>query len=71
MGPGAIMIRDNTHDIEPGHWLYDTFVHTRELGEKDLSLAVALGDSLDVELPLARIALDHLAAGLGVPHRED
>jgi 3-hydroxyisobutyrate dehydrogenase-like beta-hydroxyacid dehydrogenase len=71
MGAGAIMIRDNTHDIEPGHWLYDTFVHTRELGEKDLSLAVALGNSLDVELPLARIALDHLAAGLGVPHRED
>jgi 3-hydroxyisobutyrate dehydrogenase-like beta-hydroxyacid dehydrogenase len=71
MGPGAIMIRDNTHDIEPGHWLYDTFTHTRELGEKDLSLALALGDSLDVDLPLARIALDNLAAGLGVPHRED
>ncbi len=71
MGPGAIMIRDNTHEIEPGHWLYDTFTHTRELGEKDLSLAVALGESLDVPLPLARIALDNLAAGLGVPHRED
>ena len=71
MGPGAIMIRDNTHDIEPGHWLYDTFTHTRELGEKDLNLAVALGESLGVDLPLARIALDHLAAGLGVPHGED
>ena len=21
MGPGAIMIRDNTHELEPGHWL--------------------------------------------------
>lgn len=71
MGAGAIMIRDNMHEIEPGHWLFDTFTHTRELGEKDLSLAVALGESLDVDLPLARIALDHLAAGLGVPHRED
>jgi 3-hydroxyisobutyrate dehydrogenase-like beta-hydroxyacid dehydrogenase len=71
MGPGAVMIRDNTHDIEPGHWLYDTFTHTRQLGEKDLSLALALGQSLDVDLPLARIALDNLAAGLGVPHRED
>jgi 3-hydroxyisobutyrate dehydrogenase-like beta-hydroxyacid dehydrogenase len=70
MGPGAIMIRDNTHEIEPGHWLYDTFTHTRDLGEKDLNLAVALGESLDVDLPLARIALDRLAAGLGVPHRE-
>jgi hypothetical protein len=71
MGPGAIMIRDNTHDIEPGHWLYDTFTHTRELGEKDLNLAVNLGDSLGVDLPLARIALDNLASGLGVPHGED
>jgi len=71
MGPGAIMIRDNTHDIEPGHWLYDTFTHTRELGEKDLNLAVALGESLGVDLPLARIALDNLASGLGVPHGED
>lgn len=70
-GPGAIMIRDNTHEIEPGHWLYDTFAHTRELGEKDLTLALVLGESLGVELPLARIALNDLAAGLGVPHREE
>jgi hypothetical protein len=70
-GPGAIMIRDNTHEIDPGHWLYDTFIHTRGLGEKDLNLALALGDSLDVDLPLARIALRNLAAGLGVPHREE
>ncbi len=70
-GPGAIMIRDNTHEIDPGHWLYDTFIHTRGLGEKDLNLVLALGDSLDVDLPLARIALRNLAAGLGVPHREE
>ena len=67
-GPGAIMIRDNTNELEPGHWLYDTFIHTRGLGEKDLSLALGLGDSLDVDLPLAQIALRNLAAGLGVPH---
>jgi 3-hydroxyisobutyrate dehydrogenase-like beta-hydroxyacid dehydrogenase len=71
MGPGGIMIRDNTHEIEPGHWLYDTFAHTRTLGEKDLNLALALGDSLGVDLPLARIALRNLAAGLGVPHDRD
>ena len=71
-GPGAIMIRDNTHELEPGHWLYDTFIHTRGLGEKDLSLALGLGDSLGVDLPLGQIALGNLAAGLGVPHhRED
>ena len=71
-GPGAIMIRDNMHELEPGHWLYDTFIHTRGLGEKDLSLALGLGDSLGVDLPLGQIALGNLAAGLGVPHhRED
>ena len=71
-GPGAIMIRDNMDELEPGHWLFDTFTHTRGLGEKDLSLALSLGDSLDVDLPLGQIALGNLAAGLGVPHhRED
>lgn len=68
-GPGAIMVRDNTHELEPGHWLHDTFTHTRALGEKDLSLALALGDAVGVDLPLAQIALGTLAAGLGVPHR--
>ena len=70
-GAGAIMIRDNTHRLEPGHWLYDMFTHTRELGEKDLSLALALGDSLGIDLPLAQVALRNLAAGLGVPDREE
>ena len=70
-GAGAIMIRDNMHELEPGHWLHDIFTHTRGLGEKDLSLALGLGDSLDVDLPLARIALRELAAGLGVPHDKE
>jgi 3-hydroxyisobutyrate dehydrogenase-like beta-hydroxyacid dehydrogenase len=69
-GPGAIMVRDNTHELEPGHWLYDTFIHTRGLGEKDLSLALALGESIDIDLPLAEVALRNLAAGLGVPHAQ-
>jgi 3-hydroxyisobutyrate dehydrogenase-like beta-hydroxyacid dehydrogenase len=67
-GPGAIMIRDNVHRLDPGHWLHDTFVHARDLGEKDLNLALALGDSVGAELPLAHVALRALAAGLGVPH---
>jgi 3-hydroxyisobutyrate dehydrogenase-like beta-hydroxyacid dehydrogenase len=70
-GPGAIMIRDNMGDVDPGHWLYDTFTHTRGLGEKDLKLALALGDSVDIDLPLAQIAVRTLAAGLGVPHGRD
>lgn len=67
-GAGAIMIRDNLRELEPGHWLHDGFTHTRELGEKDLSLALGLGDSFGVDLPLAQIALGTLADGLGVPH---
>jgi len=70
-GAGAIMVRDTMAEIEPGHWLYDTFTHTRSLGEKDLNLALALGDSLGVELPLAHVALRELAAGLGVPDDGD
>ena len=73
-GPGAVMIRDTLHELEPGHWLYDGFTHTRDLGEKDLSLALALGESVGLGpegLPLARVALGSLAAGLGVPHRDE
>ncbi|WP_301146711.1 NAD(P)-dependent oxidoreductase [Mycobacterium simiae] len=69
-GPGAIMVRDNMEDIEPDNFLYQPFLHTRELGEKDLSLALALGESVSVDLPLARLAYGGLAAGLGVPHTE-
>lgn len=70
-GAGAIMVRDSMAELEPGHWLYDTFTHTRSLGEKDLNLALALGDSLGVDLPLAHMALRDLAAGLGVPNDRD
>jgi hypothetical protein len=41
-------------------------VHARGLGEKDLSLALELGEVLDVDLPLAELALKNLATGLGV-----
>jgi 3-hydroxyisobutyrate dehydrogenase-like beta-hydroxyacid dehydrogenase len=67
-GPGAIMYRDDTKPLAPDHFLHDMFVHTRGLAEKDLSLALRLGESAGVELPLAEIALRDLAAGLGVPH---
>jgi 3-hydroxyisobutyrate dehydrogenase-like beta-hydroxyacid dehydrogenase len=67
-GPGAIMVREDTSDLAADHWLHDTFVHTRGLGEKDLGLALALGEATGTDLPLAELALRHLAAGLGVPH---
>lgn len=67
-GPGAIMYRDDTKPLTPDHFLHDMFVHTRGLGEKDLRLALGLGEATGVELPLAEVALQNLAAGLGVPH---
>jgi 3-hydroxyisobutyrate dehydrogenase-like beta-hydroxyacid dehydrogenase len=67
-GPGAIMARDDTKPLDSDHFLYTMFVHTRGLAEKDLGLALALGEATGVELPLAEIALRDLAAGLGVPH---
>ena len=67
-GPGAIMVRDDTKPLAPDHFLHDMFVHTRGLAEKDLGLALALGEATGVDLPLAEIALRNLAAGLGVPH---
>lgn len=70
-GPGAIMVRDDMKDLEPEHFLYQPFLHTRGLGEKDLSLALALGEAVSVDLPLARVAYERLAAGLGIPHTEE
>ncbi|HET9877443.1 MAG TPA: NAD(P)-dependent oxidoreductase [Mycobacterium sp.] len=67
-GPGAIMFRDNTAPLQPDDFLYQPFTHTRGLGEKDLSLALALGEATGVELPLARMARQRLAIGMGVPH---
>jgi len=67
-GPGAIMVREDMTQLASDHWLYDAFTHTRGLGEKDLSLALALGEAVDVDLPLAHVALQRLAEGLGVPH---
>jgi 3-hydroxyisobutyrate dehydrogenase-like beta-hydroxyacid dehydrogenase len=69
-GPGAIMVRDDMKDLEPEHFLYQPFLHTRGLGEKDLSLALALGEAVSVDLPLAQVAYERLAAGLGVPHTQ-
>ena len=69
-GPGAIMVRDDMKDLAPDHFLYQPFLHTRGLGEKDLSLALELGEAVSVDLPLAQLAYERLAAGLGVPHTQ-
>jgi 3-hydroxyisobutyrate dehydrogenase-like beta-hydroxyacid dehydrogenase len=69
-GPGAVMIRRTTEPLPADDGLRPIFEHTRTLGEKDLAMALALGEGAGVDLPFARLALDHLAAGLGVPHEE-
>ncbi|MBV9352400.1 MAG: NAD(P)-dependent oxidoreductase [Mycobacterium sp.] len=69
-GAGSIMYRDDMKPIAAESFLYEPFLHARILGEKDLSLALALGQAVSVELPLAEIALERLAEGLGVPHTE-
>ena len=47
----------NMATLEPDNFLYGPFAHARGLGEKDLSLALALGEAVGVDLPLAEVAL--------------
>ncbi len=69
-GPGAIMLRDTTAPLAPDDDWFDVLSHTRDLGEKDLTLALELAEDLGVDLPLGRLALRDFASGLGVPHPE-
>ncbi|QUR69028.1 NAD(P)-dependent oxidoreductase [Mycobacterium spongiae] len=69
-GAGAIMFRDTTAPMESDNPLRPLLEHTRGLGEKDLNLALELGEAVSVDLPLAQLALQRLAAGLGVPHTD-
>jgi 3-hydroxyisobutyrate dehydrogenase-like beta-hydroxyacid dehydrogenase len=64
-GPGAIMLRTTTAPLDRDDPLYPILDHTRELGEKDLALALELGRELGVDLPFTRLALERFDAGLG------
>ena len=70
-GPGAIMLRDTTAPMAPDDDWYDILSHTRDLGEKDLALALELAEGLGLDLPLAQLALRDFATGLGVPHTDE
>jgi 3-hydroxyisobutyrate dehydrogenase-like beta-hydroxyacid dehydrogenase len=70
-GPGAIMHRATTAPIDPDDFWYGVFGHVVALGEKDLSFAIALADEHDVDVPLARLALDRLGPGLGLPDTKE
>jgi 3-hydroxyisobutyrate dehydrogenase-like beta-hydroxyacid dehydrogenase len=70
-GPGAVVVRENMEPLEPDNFLYGPLAHARDLGEKDLSLALSMGEAVGVDLPLAELALKNLAAGLGVPYTKE
>jgi 3-hydroxyisobutyrate dehydrogenase-like beta-hydroxyacid dehydrogenase len=67
-GPGSIMLRRETGPVADDDPLREILEHVRALGEKDLAMALDLGAELGIDLPMARYAADHFAAGLGVPH---
>jgi 3-hydroxyisobutyrate dehydrogenase len=65
-GPGAIMHRDTTAPLAADDFWHGVFDHVRALGEKDLSFAIELAATLGVDVPLAQLAREHLAKGLGL-----
>ena len=69
-GVASIMFRATTAQLDPADPLHPLLAHARDLGEKDLTLALQLADELGLDLPLARLARQNLAAGLGVAHPE-
>ena len=69
-GASSVMIRQTTDPIPADDFLRPIFEHASALGEKDLSLAIAMGEELGVDTPVARYALTHIAAAVGVPHEE-
>jgi 3-hydroxyisobutyrate dehydrogenase-like beta-hydroxyacid dehydrogenase len=68
-GPGAVIIRGNTEELTPEDPNYESMLRTRDEGEHDLAQALDLARSHSIDVPLAAAALEHLATGLGVPHR--
>jgi 3-hydroxyisobutyrate dehydrogenase len=65
-GPGAIMYRDTTAPLDRDDFWWGVLDHVRALGEKDLSFAIELAGTLGVDVPLAQLARERLAKGLGV-----
>lgn len=65
-GPGSIMVRPTAAPIDPADGLYEIFSHGSGLGQKDLQLAIGLGEDLGVDTPIARLAIDHLLSAMGM-----
>jgi 3-hydroxyisobutyrate dehydrogenase len=65
-GPGAIMYRDTTGPVAADDPWRPILEHVHALGEKDLSFGLELARQLDVDSPVARLALDRLSVSLGL-----
>jgi 3-hydroxyisobutyrate dehydrogenase len=60
------MHRDSAAPLAEDDFWYGVFDHVRALGEKDLSFAIELAGTLGVDVPLAQLARENLAKGLGL-----
>jgi 3-hydroxyisobutyrate dehydrogenase-like beta-hydroxyacid dehydrogenase len=65
-GPGAIMHRDTTAPLTPDDDWTSIFEHVLAIGAKDLAHAIELAGRLEVDVPMARYASEHLAEALGL-----
>jgi 3-hydroxyisobutyrate dehydrogenase-like beta-hydroxyacid dehydrogenase len=66
-GPGAIMVRTTAGPMAEDDGLFSIFSHTRELGEKDMDLALELAERYGLDLPLAKQARQDFGPSLGLP----
>lgn len=70
-GAGSIMLRDTAGPVASDDPWHEVMAHTRDLGEKDLTLALELAGQLGLSLPFTGLARELLGPALGVPHEED
>ncbi|HVT20475.1 MAG TPA: NAD(P)-dependent oxidoreductase [Mycobacteriales bacterium] len=70
VGSPASLMRGTVEPLAADDPARPIFEHGCALGEKDLSLAIAMGEDLGLDVPLARHALGALGYAFGVPREE-
>jgi 2-hydroxy-3-oxopropionate reductase len=69
-GVSSIMVRESSDPLAADDPLRPILEHARDLGEKDLALALAMGQELGVATPVAEHAASTIAQAIGVPLEE-
>jgi 2-hydroxy-3-oxopropionate reductase len=69
-GVSSIMVRESSDPLAADDPLRPILEHARDLGEKDLALALAMGQELGVATPVAEHAASTIAQAIGVPREE-